>query len=359
MVDVAHLFRRVPRSAEGLPASSSLLVRSGAWSVLCGVVVAVSWGSHATWRAMTDSFVAPMSLSPDSAAVSENKVRLTELELERARGVAEAEAATAELSEAEAELAGLVEFKGTLTAAQPWAGELHTAEASAGEAELNNLSNRQWLLSRMIAKQREIARIGRRNLEAGVIKRSDYEQEELKLDQLTLSALETSRARAQSEFNTRKIRLGQKSLAGGAPPMPETVAREDLRVRLETQILHVEARLRARKAEESALLARVQKLDELVAQLKRRPLFQATERQLDVAFVPYTQLRGVVAGAQVIQCSRVVFGCHPVGTISEVIPGEVVQQDPWGNMERGQYAALSLTDRRAVWARTLRVRGPR
>lgn len=305
---------------------------------------------------MTDAFVAPMSLSPDSAEVSENKVRLTELELERARGVAEAEGAGAELSEAEAELLGLTEFKRTLAAAQPWAGELHTAEATAGALELNNLAFRQQVLSRMISRQREAAEAARRNFEAGLIKRGDFEQEQLKLDQLTLSALDTTRTRAQSAFNARKIRLGQQSLAGGAPPMPETVAREDLRVRLETQILHVQAKLRARKAEQRALLERVQKLDELVAQLKHRPLFQATERQLDVAFVPYTQLRGVVEGAEVIQCRMVVFGCRPVGVVLELLPGEVVQQDPWGNMERGQYAALALSDREAIRARTLRVR---
>ena len=211
----------------------------------------------------------------------------------------------------------------------------------------------------MLERQKENTQKTLRNLEAGVIRRSDYEQEQLKLDQLTLSALETARARKQSEFNAHKLELGGQSLSGSAPPMPETVAREDLKVRLDVQRLHAEARLRARQAEKTALLARVKKIDELVEQLRRRPLFQATERQLDVAFVPYSQLAGVVEGAEVIQCRAVVFGCHRVGLISELIPGEVVQQDPWGKVERGQYAVLALTERTAVRAHTLRVRSQR
>ena len=39
-----------------------------------------------------------------------------------------------------------------------------------------------------------------------------------------------------------------------------------------------------------------------------------------------------------------------------VLPGEVVTQDPWGEMARGQYAVLLLDDKDAVRERVLRVR---
>jgi hypothetical protein len=48
--------------------------------------------------------------------------------------------------------------------------------------------------------------------------------------------------------------------------------------------------------------------------------------------------------------------CRPVGTVSEVVPGEVILPDPWGNQTRGQYAVLNLQDRDAARAKTLRVR---
>lgn len=339
-------------------AGHNLLVRLGALSTLGLVVATVAWVGHAAWRATTDSFVAPLSLSPDSAAVLEHKLRLTELELERARAMAEVEGAAAELSNAESEIAELDGLKQTVAAAKPWTKNLHTEDAMTGAAELANIARREAVLQRLIANQRKTTELAQQNLAAGIITQDEYQREEQKLGELTLSALETARARVESESQLRKVRLGQRSLAGerGAPPMPEVVAREDLTVRLELQRLRLEAAQRARQAQREALLFRVQKIDELVAQLKRRPLYKATETQLDVAFVPYTQLAGVSVGAQVLRCSLVIFNCRVVGSISDVIPGEVVQPDPWGATERGQYAVLSLTDRGALQSKTLRVR---
>jgi len=45
-----------------------------------------------------------------------------------------------------------------------------------------------------------------------------------------------------------------------------------------------------------------------------------------------------------------------VGTVSELVPGEVVQPDPWGASTRGQYAVLDLRDHRSARSKTLRVR---
>jgi hypothetical protein len=51
-----------------------------------------------------------------------------------------------------------------------------------------------------------------------------------------------------------------------------------------------------------------------------------------------------------------VFNCHEVGRVTEVVPGEVATQDPWGELARGQYVVLALDDPPAVRARVLRVR---
>jgi hypothetical protein len=76
----------------------------------------------------------------------------------------------------------------------------------------------------------------------------------------------------------------------------------------------------------------------------------------DIAFVPYDQLGGVGPGARIMDCLWGVFRCHQVGTITELVPGEVVTQDPWGKLARGQYVVLHLTDAGAVRERVLRVR---
>jgi hypothetical protein len=75
-----------------------------------------------------------------------------------------------------------------------------------------------------------------------------------------------------------------------------------------------------------------------------------------VAFVPYTQLDGVAPGAQVLECTLAFFACRTVGAVLEVVPGEVMLSDPWGNPARGQYAVLDLHDHASARSKSLRVR---
>ena len=80
--------------------------------------------------------------------------------------------------------------------------------------------------------------------------------------------------------------------------------------------------------------------------------------KVGIAFVPYSQIAGVVPGAPVYTCRLWgMLGCTRVGTVAEVLAGEVVAQDPWGQAARGEYALLDLTDRSAAQAKSLRVRG--
>ena len=48
-----------------------------------------------------------------------------------------------------------------------------------------------------------------------------------------------------------------------------------------------------------------------------------------------------------------------VGRVAEVLPGEVVTQDPWGTIARGQYAILELSDHDAAKEKVLRARPAR
>jgi hypothetical protein len=45
-----------------------------------------------------------------------------------------------------------------------------------------------------------------------------------------------------------------------------------------------------------------------------------------------------------------------VGTVTELVSGEVITQDPWGELARGQYVILEMRDRAALFERVLRVR---
>lgn len=94
----------------------------------------------------------------------------------------------------------------------------------------------------------------------------------------------------------------------------------------------------------------------MVEQIEERPLFRAMEEDLQLAFVPYTQLPGMTVGAEVYQCVWGLVFCRSVGTVAERVPGEVVQPDPWGSSTRGEYIVLDPKDPDAAHAKTLRVR---
>ena len=134
------------------------------------------------------------------------------------------------------------------------------------------------------------------------------------------------------------------------------ILQQDQLVRIELEILKLDSDARAKRAEKRVDEGKLAKIDELEKELKARPVFRAVEKNLDVAFVPYTQLERVRAGALVYQCTWGLFNCHAVGRVGELVPGEVILPDPWGSPARGQYAILELTDHEAARVKTLRVR---
>jgi hypothetical protein len=135
------------------------------------------------------------------------------------------------------------------------------------------------------------------------------------------------------------------------------LAHRDQEVRLELEDVELEAERRSRLAQERADHAALAHVDELLSQMKARPVFRAIDGSQNVAFVPYTQMDSVRRGADVYACSVWgVFDCSRVGSVAEVVPGEVAAQDPWGTLARGQYAVLDLSEASAGRARSLRVR---
>ncbi len=327
---------------------------------LVAVVAALASLGHTAYRAITDSFVAPMILSPDNDVVVQNKVKVGELEMDRARAVGEAEGIEADLASAEKGIARLTELETMATQSLTWTRNINAHQASAGSADLGALSSQRAVLAAMIAKQKELTTKAQANLEAGVISQADFAKETQALDQMRLALLENGRTTAQSTLAMHQIKLGQDSLSGqkGAPPMPELIAAEDQLVRVELELSRLQAEEHTKLAERKAVQERLAKLDELESQLKSRPLYQAVEKHLEVAFVPYTQIDGVEKGARVYDCLIGMFICRDVGAVADVVPGEVVLPDPWGNPSRGQYAVLDLADHEAAKSHALRVRRP-
>jgi hypothetical protein len=305
---------------------------------LTGFVSAGGYAGHQAYRAATDSFVAPIILSPDNDLVLQTKAKMSELEVERSRIHAESEAIDADLAASEKALAHLRTLQATIEGSLEWTKELTVQKAAASSAELQALARQRDALVEIAARQ---AAEGH----------GAY-------DHTRLALLDNERIRIESESHLNQAYLAQRALsAKNGMMMPEAVAREEHLVRIELEIVRLESEQRAKRAERKVVSAKLAKMDELEAQLRGRPLFRATERSLEVAFVPYSQSEGVFAGATVYECVWGIFHCNPVGSITEIVAGEVVLPDPWGSPARGQYAVLDLHKHESAKAKVLRVRG--
>jgi hypothetical protein len=321
-------------------------------------VAGFGWLGVTAYHAATDAFVAPSILSPESDLVLTSKLRFSELTVERARALAEKESLDVDLAALEQASGRLEGLRGGAGQAHRWVTEVTAIKASAGAADLEVLAEQKRMLEGMQERQREQTRRARADLEAGLVSQADYAREALALTQVELSLLETGRATLQSRSARHEMQLAERALArrGAGPSMPELLVREEQLVRLELEILRLHSERHSKEAQRRALGERLSKIDELTTQLRSRPVFQATEKSLDVAFVPYTQLEGVEPGARVLSCVWGLFACKDVGSVSELVPGEVVLPDPWGSPARGQYAVLTLSDRASAMSKVLRVR---
>lgn len=328
-------------------------------ATLLAFLSAIGYAGREGYRAATDSFVAPVILSPDNDVVLANKAKLGEFSIERARIAAEIHETEADLDAGEKALVRLQALGVVAKNSLAWTEDVTTRQAVATAVELKTLQRKRELLAAMASKQERITRDATDNLGASLISKTDLTREELALNQVQVAMLDNESARVQSEVELRGLSLAQRSLArrSGAPLMPEALGREEQMVRLELEMLRLESEQRAKRVQRGLLVDKLAKMDELEQQLRARPLFRATERSMDVAFVPYTQLAGVARGGDVYECVWGIFRCKAVGKIAEIVPGEVILPDPWGNTARGQYAVLDLQQHESAKAKVLRVRG--
>jgi hypothetical protein len=337
--------------------SSSLRTRICALLVLAAVTAGLTCAVLTAADVLHDSFVAPAILSPESEVVLAQKLRISELDVERARAVAEMEGIDADLSAADQATRRLERLRDQTTAAVSWTAQMTVAKESAGAADLKTLADQKQMLVSMIAEEEELARKARIDMNEGIISRSDLVRENQTRDQLRLALLENDRTRMQSESSYRETQLAEVALSRvGAPLTPELVSREEQLVHVDVEMMRLEAEKRTKVPQRRALEERVATIDELLAQLKAGPFFEAAQRSVDVAFVPYTQMNGVEAGADVYSCLWGIVLCKKVGTVIKLVAGEMILPDPWGVQTRGQYAVLSLQDRDSAKSKLLRVR---
>jgi hypothetical protein len=327
-----------------------------AFTALSLLASAVGWIGYQGYRAATDSFVAPIILSPDNDAVLTNKLKSAEMTVERSKASAQLEGIDEDIAGIDQAMAKLRELDRTTEAASKWMENVAAGQSAAAFEELRILEKQKKVLGSMVEQQDALVSKSQANLKAGLISQVDHAVTEQAAMHARASYLETERMRVQVGLAMHQAALARMAGQKGAPPAPDQVVRAEQRVRIELELTRLASERRAKITEKRLVAEKIAKLDEVKVQLEARPVFRALERRMDVAFVPYTQAEGLTEGARVYECVWGLVHCRPVGTVAEIVPGEVVLPDPWGNQSRGHYAVLDLGDRSAARAKTLRVR---
>jgi hypothetical protein len=332
---------------------------------LAAILGGIAYGLRGVYFAAMDAWIAPINLSPDNDAVVQVTIRLNEQLLERAKLRADADRIDADVEGITAALARLEGLRAHGGEALRWTARTTKEQAAALASRHGSLDVERSLLRDMIARESALVDTTQKNVEAGLSPRQDHERELQILAQMRLSIAETERELDAAKRQSAEYRRASEALRAGMPKpggqgssgiLPELIEREERDARIELEINKLEAERRSLTSQKKVAVESLAKMDEILAQISHRPIYRAVQASTDVAFVPYSQLGGVEAGAEIVTCKWVVFACRTVGRIAEVLPGEVVAQDPWSDVARGQYAILDLTDRDAAKEKVLRAR---
>jgi hypothetical protein len=97
--------------------------------------------------------------------------------------------------------------------------------------------------------------------------------------------------------------------------------------------------------------------DSQLARIAKAPYVMAADKAVNTAFVPYDNVGAVAIGEKVYSCALGFVFCHRVGTVAEVLDGEVLGKHPLHNRDlRGVLVRLNLDDARAIAKPVLHLR---
>lgn len=342
----------------------SIVGRVFAIAMLVGTMAGLAWLGQQIYFVITDGWIAPLHLSPDSDQVQALRIAHQRNLDELSRIDAEVTRLDGEIEAIDGAIAKLSAMRGTSTETMKWQAEHNRVEVRGLSATRHLLRKQRDQVEQLHVRQSALVVGARKDLAAGVIDRSVVDREEQARDQLALEMLELTRqieeTKLRSTHTTVALDAYRATLDDRHPSsvgqMPEIAASAERDTRVELEIQRLAAEGRGHRALRAAAVAGLAQQRRLLADVESRPLYRAMKTATDVAFVPYDQLSSVTAGATVVACAWAVFVCDKVGTVGELVPGEIVTQDPWGEMARGQYAVLHLDDDAAVRERVLRVR---
>jgi hypothetical protein len=347
-----------PAPAPAPEPAKSLAGRVLALGLFAATVGGLAWVAEQGYYVLTDAWIAPLHLSPDNDSIGQLRLAHQHELDELARVDAEVTRLDGELSAIDAAVQKLGEFRATANKTIAWQAEQSRVEASGIDETVKHLRKQYDAVSALYARQQDVVAHAQADLDAGMVDRTQLDRELQTRDQLAVEMTDLDRQISEAEYKGKETLSELHALRGGKSvgQMPEIAVGDEHTARIDIEIQRLEAEARGDRALRAVAISSAASERALLHELEGRPLYRAMTAATDVAFVPYTQLDKLSKGARVVDCVWSVFACHDVGRVEDVLPGEIVTQDPWGEMARGQYAVLKLDDPDAVHERVLRVR---
>ena len=353
-----------------LPASGDTathpMARVFALLLMAGTLAGVAWLGSTVFHAFSDAWVAPIHLSPDNDHVISLRLKANRQLAEMAHVEAEIARIDSELEAIGISIERLETVKANAQAPLRWNARHRGDEARGLDQMLRNLKQQHALLVRLEKRQQDRVADTRQQLAAGLVAGESLAREEQALDSLTLRLVENERSVGEAMLRRQKASQASRAYRAELDPftpthgearMPDISASAEHEVRIELELVRLGAERRGLEALRRVAAERLADERALLADIEARPLYRAMRGATDVAFIPYEQLEGVTPGDDIMACLWGLMQCRDVGEVTELLPGEVVTEDPWGELARGRYAILKLHEPDAIREKVLRIRG--
>jgi hypothetical protein len=307
------------------------------------VIVLIGYIATTAFFYVSNSWVVPMAISPSDEKVVTLQSQVAAQQTSRDR-------TAAELDEAERAIVVQQEFQSEF--AKAIQSDLDGRKAAldrmhqlANAAASTRMQIRRSNSAYANASQRQMAQEWR----AGLIDRQQMLAGKFQVAQISTSNL--SLAERQAEYETRAADLEAQTRS-----LESLLANTAAQGAMSYDVLKIKqefeaSRLETQKAVETRdmLKLALEREDKLLKSLQQSSYLRAVSDHAQVAFVPYGNLTKVEKGAGLYGCRLGMVICHKVGTVLEVLPGEVQFKHPHKDKElRGQMVELKLDDNSAA-----------
>ncbi len=328
-------------------------------AILLGIV---SYLTLSLFYLFDREWIAPIILSPSSERVIQMNSQLVQQKYNRDKLKVERITLEMQLNLIERTIAVNSEFQNRFKSAV-------TSDLQAKQKELRGL---QSLYAEYRATKKQVVEANKaferlnetdlqKDLAAGLIEEEVYVRNKYALSQNISQQI--SYEQKQLEFESRTIELGRRiealkaldeKLGRQTPANGDSSSYEVLLMEQEYQrsLLEMEE-LTAQKIpieKQIALLdSSLTEYDKILGTITLSPYYKAMNEKISIAFVPYSNLQNVKAGAPIYGCSLELIWCREVGSVRQVLDGEVSARHPMFSSDlRGVMVEIELKD--MAWA---------